>query len=203
MLYYAVLRYFDTPFISMDRNNTKKPRKLSTPSHGKKSRANPGRKQLIDDLLFAGREISAATVMFHTVIAARAGLAATDTKTIDTLQRLGPVTAGELAHHTGLATASVTSLIDRLEEKGLVRRVRDAQDRRRVIVEPVQERISESATLFGWVRNAYATLLDAYSDEQLRTILDYMRRSGQRTRELTAEMTANPAFVLHRCPGET
>src|ERR1700730_11975696 len=65
--------------------------------------------------------------MLHTAIAERSGLTATDTKTIDTLIRLGPVSAGELAGYTGLATASVTSLIDRLTKKNLVRRPRDSR----------------------------------------------------------------------------
>jgi DNA-binding MarR family transcriptional regulator len=154
----------------------------------------------VDDILMAGRESSAATVMFHTVIAARAGLAATDTKTLDTLIRLGPVTAGELAQHTGLATASVTSLIDRLEEKGLVRRARDADDRRRVIVEPVRERITDGLSVFGSIRNAFAKLLDVYSDDQLATILDFMCRSAQRTREMTAEITANTKAPVPNAP---
>jgi DNA-binding MarR family transcriptional regulator len=152
----------------------------------------------VEEILFAGREGSAATVMFHTVIASRAGLTATDTKTLDTLLRVGPVTAGELARHTGLATASVTSLIDRLEEKGLVRRARDSRDRRRVMVEPVRERISEGASVWGSVRNAYAELLTAYSNSQLQTILDFMRRSAQRTREMTLEMSANPKTTTLR-----
>ena len=165
---------------------------MSTPrSHGTKHPLSR-RQRLVDDILFAGREGSAATVMFHTALAARAGLTATDTKTIDTLLRNGPLTAGELARHTGLATASVTSLIDRLEKKGLVRRARDARDRRRVIVEPVQERIAQGASIWGSVRSAYADLLTAYSDSQLETILDFMRRSGHRTRELTVEAAANP-----------
>src|SRR5215831_2826045 len=42
---------------------------------------------------------------------------------------------GAVAGHTGLATASVTSLIDRLEAKRFVRRKREAADRRRVVVE--------------------------------------------------------------------
>src|SRR5260370_37393454 len=68
--------------------------------------------------------------MLHTAIAERSGLTATDTKTIDTLIRLGRVTAGEVAGYTGLATASVTSLIDRLERKGLVRRGAGGRGRR-------------------------------------------------------------------------
>jgi DNA-binding MarR family transcriptional regulator len=147
----------------------------------------------------AGRENSAAAVMLHTAIAERWGLTATDTKTIDTLMRLGPVTAGEVAGYTGLATASVTSLIDRLEKKGLVRRVRDAQDRRRVMVEPVRERLAGGETVFGSIRQGFANLLENYSDEQLETILDFMQRSSKRARELTAAFTANPSSTLRTC----
>jgi DNA-binding MarR family transcriptional regulator len=121
-------------------------------------------------------------------------------KTIDTLLRLGPITAGELAEHTGLATASVTSLIDRLEKKGLVRRARDPQDRRRVIVEPIRERIAQGATVFGPIRQAFEDLLVNYSDAQLETILDFMRRTSQRTREMTAALTANLSVLTSRTP---
>jgi DNA-binding MarR family transcriptional regulator len=157
------------------------------------------RRDLVESILMAGRENSAAAVMLHTAIAERWGLTATDTKTIDTLMRLGPVTAGEVAGYTGLATASVTSLIDRLEKKGLVRRVRDAQDRRRVMVEPVRERLAGGETVFGSIRQGFANLLENYSDEQLETILDFMQRSSKRARELTAAFTANPSSTLRTC----
>jgi DNA-binding MarR family transcriptional regulator len=156
------------------------------------------RRNLVEGILAAGRESSAATVLLHTAIAERSGLTATDTKTIDTLMRLGPVTAGEIAGYTGLATASVTSLIDRLEKKKLVRRVRDARDRRRVIVEPVLPRIADCQNVFGPIREGFAELLENYGDEQLETILDFMRRSSQRARELTAAFTAHPTPLFRR-----
>jgi DNA-binding MarR family transcriptional regulator len=151
------------------------------------------RRILVEGILMAGRENSAATVMLHTAVAARWGLTATDTKTIDTLMRLGRVTAGEVATYTGLATASVTSLIDRLEKKGLVRRVRDPHDRRRVMVEPVRERLAGGETVFGSIRQGFANLLERYSEEQLETILDFMQHSSKRAREITAALTANPS----------
>jgi DNA-binding MarR family transcriptional regulator len=164
-------------------------------SRSKIKKAGPGlrRRDLVEGILMAGRENSAATVLLHTAIAERAGLTATDTKTIDTLMRLGRVTAGEVAGYTGLATASVTSLLDRLERKGLVRRVRDAQDRRRVMVEPVRERLAGGENVFGSIRQGFASLLENYSDEQLETILDFMQRSSKRAREITATFTANPS----------
>lgn len=46
----------------------------------------------------------------------------------------GPLTVGELAVHLGIGRASATELIDRLEAKGLVERLRDQRDQRRVFV---------------------------------------------------------------------
>lgn len=151
------------------------------------------RRDLVEGILVAGRENSAATVLLHTAIAERVGLTATDTKTIDTLMRLGPVTAGEVAGYTGLATASVTSLIDRLERKGLVRRVRDPHDRRRVMVEPVRERLAGGDAVFGSIREGFSRLLERYTDEQLETILDFMQHASRRAREITASFTASPS----------
>jgi DNA-binding MarR family transcriptional regulator len=153
------------------------------------------RRELAQALALSGRESSAATVMLHTAIAERAGLTASDTKTMDILVRSGPLTAGEIALRTGLATASVTTLIDRLESKGLVRRVPDPRDRRRVIVEPVAARVSEAEPFFRWMEGAFEGLLDFYSDDQLATILDFMRRSAERAREVTAQISTREEKV--------
>jgi len=47
----------------------------------------------------------------------------------------GPLTAGELANRINLSQGTVTDIMNRLESRGLVQRVRDQGDRRRVIVE--------------------------------------------------------------------
>jgi DNA-binding MarR family transcriptional regulator len=46
----------------------------------------------------------------------------------------GPLTVGEQADHLGLSKPTVSELVDRLETKGLVSRMRDDRDRRRVFV---------------------------------------------------------------------
>src|SRR5262249_61743664 len=81
-------------------------------------------------------------------MAERVGLGATEEKTLSLLNQLGPLTAGEIASHIGLTTPSVTGLLDRLESKEMVRRVRGPHDRRRGIGEPKQERLSENCQNF-------------------------------------------------------
>jgi DNA-binding MarR family transcriptional regulator len=46
----------------------------------------------------------------------------------------GPLTVGELAVHLRLSKATTTELVNRVEERGLVDRMRDDRDRRRVFV---------------------------------------------------------------------
>jgi DNA-binding MarR family transcriptional regulator len=55
------------------------------------------------------------------------------------LQTAGPLTVGELAEHLGLSRAATTELVDRIEERGMVARIRDERDRRRVFVWTTEE----------------------------------------------------------------
>src|SRR5215813_8260121 len=70
----------------------------------------------------------------------RIGINATDLNCLNILSFSGRMTAGELARATGLTTASITGVADRLEEAGYVRRERDPDDRRRVVIQLVFDR---------------------------------------------------------------
>ncbi len=50
------------------------------------------------------------------------------------LTEMGPATVQELTQHFGRAQSSVTELVDRLQANGLVDRMADARDRRRVFI---------------------------------------------------------------------
>lgn len=58
------------------------------------------------------------------------------------LRHLGVPTMSQLCDHLGLASSTVTDLVDRMERTGLVERVRDSEDRR-VIRLQVTERGQE------------------------------------------------------------
>jgi len=151
---------------------------------------NDQRAELLEQLALAGRASSAATVMFHTAVAARQGLSASEEKALDLLERSGPLTAGELARQSGLAPASVTALINRLEAKGFARRVQNPSDRRSVLVEVNAERVwATVAPLFAdWV-GSLQELYAGYTDEQLEVILHFLNEAARRQREATARLT--------------
>jgi DNA-binding MarR family transcriptional regulator len=149
--------------------------------------ATPDRNELRSAVIQASRENSTIAVFFHSAIAEQVGLGATDEKTLFILRRYGSLTAGEIAQHTGLTTASVTNLIDRLERKGFVQRVRDTADRRRVIVQPNQARLAEFDRLFSSIQASFDTVLDDYSDAELAVIADFLVRATQYAREAITE----------------
>lgn len=148
------------------------------------------REERLADLIEACRENTTAAILFHDAIDARAGLCPTDHRALDVLLRHESVTAGELAARTGRASASVTSLIDRLEARGLVRRTSDPADRRRVIVQPVPERVNELNELFLSLKREMARLLQRYDESQLEAIEDFLRSSAAVLREAATRLGA-------------
>jgi DNA-binding MarR family transcriptional regulator len=147
------------------------------------------RDEVLQRLLLAGREHSTAVVMFHTAVAAKGGLSPTETKALDLLERFGPLTAGELAERSGLAPASVTGLIDRLEHKSVARRVPHPQDRRRVMVEMNPEYSQRSNPLFDDFVAEFLKLCAGYSTEQLATMAEFLSGAAAVQQAATARLT--------------
>lgn len=142
----------------------------------------PTRESLLETLAHAGRDNSDATVIFHAALAERLDLNPTDYKAMSVLERLGPLSAGEIARHTGLTAASVTDLLDRLERKGFIRRIHDTKDRRRVLAEPIATRVSETRRRFVSTRQSLARLYERYTDAELAVIADFLSRNAERLR---------------------
>jgi DNA-binding MarR family transcriptional regulator len=152
------------------------------------SKSKPARQALTSALMFASREYSTAAVLFHNTVAERFGLSVTDLKALDVLQRRGALTAGEIAMHTGLATPSVTSLIDRLEKKRLVKRRRDSADRRRVIVQLTPVLGKTIAPLFESLNVRMLEHFKSYGDRQLELIARFLTRAAGDMRVETREL---------------
>ena len=104
------------------------------------------------------------------------GLDDTAYRCLDILDQEGPMTAGRLAERGRLSPGATTALIDRLEGKGLARRTRDAEDRRRVLVEVGPELRHRAEELYG-PREEGAQALSVYTDEQLEFLIGFLRAS--------------------------
>ncbi len=126
-----------------------------------------------------GFRLSTATVLFHGAVADRLGLNVTDVKCFSLIRQGGSMTAGELAEQTGLTTGAITGVIDRLEKVGLVRRGRDDTDRRRVILELVNNPAHEQLLmqLYGPMGGAINTLVQSYNATERALLLDFLTKA--------------------------
>jgi DNA-binding MarR family transcriptional regulator len=137
--------------------------------------------------------------------AAFLGIHRTDLALLDILQTGGRMSAGELAKRGALSPAAVTAALDRLERVGYVRRVRDEQDRRRVLVEVTEKMLADAQEIYGPLAARAEELLGPYSDEQLRAMIEVLRRGTEmqleRAAALRERISAEPAPRPPRAAG--
>jgi DNA-binding MarR family transcriptional regulator len=100
----------------------------------------------VQNVTRAVQELQDATDLIDELAARRLGINRTDLRCLSRLTARGPLTASELAAAAGLTGGAATTAMDRLEQAGLAERVRDAADRRRVLVhltEPGERAVQE------------------------------------------------------------
>ncbi|OMD54511.1 MarR family transcriptional regulator [Paenibacillus odorifer] len=124
------------------------------------------------------RGLGTRTVVYQQNVAASLGLYNNDFLSVDILREKGPITAGELSKLTGLATGSVTALIDRLEKNGYVRRQNDPNDRRKVIIVPLYENKEDVIDTYMPLHTAMVKLAASYTDEELALISQFLGKAS-------------------------
>jgi DNA-binding MarR family transcriptional regulator len=139
------------------------------------------------------RRTGALMQLMGTAAADRIGINATDLNCLNILSFSGHMTAGELARATGLTTASITGVVDRLEEAGFVTRERDPHDRRRVVVQINLDRaLKDVAAIFVPMLRAWREMAARYSDDELRLIVDFYARMADVLRDHVARLRTAP-----------
>jgi DNA-binding MarR family transcriptional regulator len=141
----------------------------------------PERARLAIEFAAAVRKTGSLMQLVGQFAADRVGINATDLNCLNILSFSGQMTAGDLARATGLTTASITGVLDRLEEAGYVRRERDSKDRRRVVVHlELDKALANVAPLFlPMVRDWQEQVVADYTDDELRLIVDFYGRMEQ------------------------
>ncbi len=95
--------------------------------------------------------------------------------TLSTVSYHDGITMGELCDHLFLTSATVTALVDRLEERGLLFRDRDKEDRRVIRLHITQEGrhvLEESLKTRRALFATYLEGLNAEEREQLKELLE-------------------------------
>jgi DNA-binding MarR family transcriptional regulator len=143
------------------------------------------RRQLVAELGAALQRYQRSVQAYDDAVGRALSLGPADLRCLDWLAD-GPKSAGVLATATGLRPAATTALIDRLEAKGLVERVRDDTDRRRVLVRMTDEGMRSTYAMYAPLVDEGQGLFAHHSVAELtamRELLDAMRELTDRHRD--------------------
>jgi DNA-binding MarR family transcriptional regulator len=133
------------------------------------------KRELLGELMHLARANEAANDAFDEVAAQKLGINRTDLRCLGIVENQGPMTAGRLAELSGLTTAAITSILDRLESAGYARRVRDQNDRRQVIVAVTPLLAKRGKQIWGPLGKEAGMALSRLSLDELKGTMDFFR----------------------------
>jgi DNA-binding MarR family transcriptional regulator len=148
------------------------------------------KREVFEDLIGEIRRSQTATDRFDQAVADALGLNRTDMRCLDVLEREGAVTAGRLAEATGLTSGAMTTALDRLERAGYAERVRDLQDRRRVLVQLTRSAQQNAGRYYEQHQALSEELYKRYSTGQLELLLEFVRGGREFNEARAAEVEA-------------
>ena len=153
------------------------------------------RADLLGELARELRQFTGLSASWLRAAAAKRGMTVTDLQVMDVLESTGPSTAGQLADLTGLTTGAITGMLNRLEEAGLVRRERDPNDGRRVIVRltPGKDKMREIGPIFDSLGKAWDEMASHYDDEQIAFLLGFLKHSNAMSRKEIVRLREAPS----------
>jgi DNA-binding MarR family transcriptional regulator len=130
---------------------------------------------LVDELIHLARAHEAANDAFDEVAREKLGVNRTDLRCLNIVENQGPMNASRLAELSGLTTAAVTAVLDRLERAGYARRVRGHEDRRQVIVEVTPLLAQRATPIWGPLGDEARAVLARMSIEELESLSAFYR----------------------------
>lgn len=137
--------------------------------------ADPG---LVRDVQQAVRGLSLQLGRLTEAVGGHLGLRGVDLLMLDLIMTSGSMSPSEISAATGMHPATLTGMLDRLEQGGWVVRRADPADRRRVLIEPILDRAPDVVRGYGPMLRSLHELCREYSGQELEVILDFLLRAA-------------------------
>lgn len=142
-------------------------------------------------VFLAARDQGISAVLFRNAIGRKLDLNVADNECLSFVTLRGNASPKEIARYTGLTTGSTTSMLDRLEKVGYIRRMPNPNDRRGVLVE-ISPRWREVVDpMVVGIQAAHRQLLAKYSENELKTIADFLVHFTENVNDHTRSIEGN------------
>lgn len=133
--------------------------------------------KLLREVALAVRRMGAQSMLSGAAMAKHFDLNPTDLEVLDLIYLRKSVSAGDLITATGLASGSVTALLDRLEAKALIIRERDRADRRRTNIRLNRTATAPIEAAYELRQTAMFELWSQFDVQALETVADFLVKS--------------------------
>lgn len=156
---------------------------MGTPAHPRAVHDSEARPDFVEDYLLylLARASAEASAQFHAVVKAR-GVSVLEWRVLGQLAG-GSTTVSLLAERALAKQPTITKVLDRMADEGLVARLEDAGDRRRVAVRLTERGHGLAAELIPLAREHEARVLAGYSPREAaalkRTLKTLIARTGR------------------------
>jgi DNA-binding MarR family transcriptional regulator len=131
-----------------------------------------------------------AAVRYQIAIANQLQMPMSDVHAIGALLEFGPIGVRRLAELMGMTTGATTRLVDRLERAGYVTRQADPEDRRRVVLRLVDDRVAEIGCYYESMGERWREQVEDYSAEQMRFLIEFLRTGREHAQAETTALRA-------------
>jgi DNA-binding MarR family transcriptional regulator len=133
----------------------------------------------IQSVLVALRRVIRATDLHSKHLAKTTGLTAPQILLLQTIRDQGEVTIGEIANGMSLSQATVTTIMDRLEKRGLVYRKRSKADKRKVHAHLTDEAIETLKSAPIPLQDQFARQYENLQEWEQTMIISSLQRVAQ------------------------
>jgi DNA-binding MarR family transcriptional regulator len=131
------------------------------------------KQRLLKAVQQAGSGYGARFILVHQALAERLGLNVIDLRCLRLASEAVEPTAGHLAKITGLTTGTITGLLDRLEKARFIRRERDSDDRRKVIVKVLPAGVQKVEKIMAPLSDDMSKAMQNFTEDELRAVVKF------------------------------
>ncbi|MBK5931377.1 MarR family winged helix-turn-helix transcriptional regulator [Halochromatium salexigens] len=129
-----------------------------------------------DDVLVALRRVIRAVGLHSRQLERSHGLTAPQALVLKTTISLGEASVGTVAKHISLSQATVTDILNRLENRQLVVRARSREDRRRVLVSATEQAVAIMSRSPPLLQEAFVQRFLALEDWEQNLLISSLQR---------------------------